>query len=208
MIKTFISYDNARKENKAFIKDLINSSNGIHDFSLDYSIDLDNNESIRQKIRDEYITDATVLVLLATTDAKGRKFIDWEIAAAMYEGQKRKDGKTNDICGIVVVDYIKHNIRTSSQIVKNKYDSVYGNAGWVSLTSSEIKTKYDHLPQRIVESMARGASIQIIGSSDVGTLLLPAIEHAHETRIENSGKFFFNDLRKSNSPRKRMGLWS
>lgn len=42
-------------------------------------------EQIRREIRDNYIKDATVLILLCGQNTKRRKFIDWEIHAAMYD---------------------------------------------------------------------------------------------------------------------------
>ena len=41
-------------------------------------------EQIRCIIRDEYIKDATVLILLCGQNTKSRKHVDWEIHAAMY----------------------------------------------------------------------------------------------------------------------------
>lgn len=204
MIKTFISYDNQHIEKKDEIKKIIEKDPTLFkDISLDYALDLSNNEQIRQKIRDEYITDATVLILIATKDARGRKFIDWEIAAAMYDGSKRKDGKRNDICGIVVVDYVDENIRTKYEEIRKTYESAIGKKiEWTTLQDDEIKKRYHYLPERIVNSMIKGADITVIPSSYVEKLLKKSIEKAHKDKNENKGKYIFNNLRTNNSPRK------
>ena len=203
MIKTFISYDNFHKEKKDQIQNIIKKyPEKFCDASLDYSLNLSTNEAIRQKIRDDYITDASVLILVATEDVKGRKFIDWEIAAAMYDGSKRADGRKNDICGIVVVDYVKQNIRTKYDEIKSMYNNIIGQIRWFSLSDKETKERYDYLPNRIVDSMIKGATITIIPSNHIDDLLPIAIEKAHNDKNENIGKYIFNDLKRNNSPRK------
>ena len=72
----------------------------------DYSVrngDIDDtfmtSEQIRRKIRDEYIKDATVLILLCGKNTKKRKHVDWEIHAAMY------DSEVNPQMGIIVINF-------------------------------------------------------------------------------------------------------
>ena len=55
-------------------------------------------EQIRKEIRDNYIKDATVLILLCGQNTKRRKFIDWEIHAAMY------DSDVNPKMGILIIN--------------------------------------------------------------------------------------------------------
>lgn len=52
--------------------------------------DIDDNlnpETIRQKIRDEYIRDSTVTVVLIGAETWKRKHVDWEIAASIRDTQ-------------------------------------------------------------------------------------------------------------------------
>ena len=203
-IKTFISFDNKHKDKKIRLQNFINKNHDMEDVSLDYQIEATTNEAIRQKIRDSFITDATVLILIATKDARGRKFVDWEIAAAMYDGEKRADGKRNDICGIVVVDYVENNIRTLESAIKRQYEHFKGRINWVKLSDSETRKKYEYLPERIVDSMVMGADIAVIPSSYVEQLLPEAIRKAHEKRSMNKGKYKYNDLRRHNSPRQEI----
>ena len=55
-------------------------------------------ESIREKIRDEYLRDSTVTIVLVGTETKRRKHIDWEIYSSMY------DGAVNKKSGVLVLN--------------------------------------------------------------------------------------------------------
>jgi hypothetical protein len=52
-------------------------------------------ETIRQKIRDEYIADATVTVVLVGAETWKRKHVDWEIASSI------RDTTRNPRCGLL-----------------------------------------------------------------------------------------------------------
>ena len=53
---------------------------------------------IRREIRDRYLRDSTVTIVLVGTETKQRKHIDWEIYSSMY------DGSVNRHSGIVVIN--------------------------------------------------------------------------------------------------------
>lgn len=56
-------------------------------------------ETIRQKIRDEYIRDSTVAVVLIGTHTWQRKHVDWEIAASIRD---TKSNPRNGLLGIIL----------------------------------------------------------------------------------------------------------
>ena len=74
--------------------DIIDRSVDTGDISSDHLSD----EAIREKIRDEYLRDSTVTIVLVGTETKGRKHVDWEIYSSMI------DGKVNKKSGILVVN--------------------------------------------------------------------------------------------------------
>ena len=107
--KVFISYyhedDQYYKDElikmKFYNADKLSMESIFEDYSVnDGDIDDTNltSEQIRRIIRDEYIKDATVLVLLCGCYTKNRKHIDWEIHAAMY------DSDVNPQMGILVIN--------------------------------------------------------------------------------------------------------
>ena len=91
--KVFISYhhSNDLKYKEALIK-----FNEQHDIFIDRSVDtgdIDNNlddNAVRQKIRDEYLRDSSVTIVLVGTETRRRKHVDWEIYSSMYDGAVNK----------------------------------------------------------------------------------------------------------------------
>ncbi len=98
--KVFISYhhDNDQSYKDEFLK--LFGPNGA-DILVDYSVDtgdIDENlqtETIRQKIRDEYIKEATVVIVLIGMETWKRKHVDWEISSGI------RDTKNNPRCGLL-----------------------------------------------------------------------------------------------------------
>lgn len=81
--KVFISFHHEDQSYKDSFADLM--ENDIVDHSVDDGdIDDDNlsTETIRQKIRDDFIRDATVTVVLIGRCTWQRKHVDWEIGPA------------------------------------------------------------------------------------------------------------------------------
>ncbi|HVD99444.1 MAG TPA: TIR domain-containing protein [Cytophagaceae bacterium] len=97
--KTFISYHHANDENyKIQFKRLFSD---IHDVIIPWDVevgDIDPNlkaEVIRQKIRDEYLCDSTVTVVLIGKETWQRKHVDWEISSSI------RDTKHNPRAGLL-----------------------------------------------------------------------------------------------------------
>jgi hypothetical protein len=65
----------------------------VHDVMVSKSVqvgDIDPNlktDTLRQKIRDEYLHDSTVTVVLIGSETWKRKHVDWEIAASIRHTQ-------------------------------------------------------------------------------------------------------------------------
>ena len=96
--KVFISFHHEDQYYKdAFVQMM---GDDIVDQSVeDGDIDDDNlsTETIRQKIRDEFIRDATVTVVLVGPCTWQRKHVDWEIGSSL------RDTKRNSRCGLLGV---------------------------------------------------------------------------------------------------------
>ena len=98
--KVFISYHH---ENDQVYKDQLLDLNNEYDIFIDKSVDTEDiddslsDEDIRVKIRDEYLKDSTVTIVLVGIDTKNRKHVDWEIYSSMY------DGVNNKKSGILVI---------------------------------------------------------------------------------------------------------
>ena len=109
--KVFISYHhhNDQQYKDYFIK-LFGSQGAsiLVDHSVDTG-DIDDNlktETIRQKIRDDYIREASVIIVLIGTETWKRKHVDWEISSGIRRTQR------NPRCGLLGIflpSYPLHN---------------------------------------------------------------------------------------------------
>ncbi|MBS1575215.1 MAG: TIR domain-containing protein [Bacteroidetes bacterium] len=89
--KTFISYHHANDEQyKIAFKKIFAD---IHDIIVPWDVeigDIDPNQktdTIKRKIRDEYLRDSTVTVVLIGTQTWQRKHVDWEISSSIRDTQ-------------------------------------------------------------------------------------------------------------------------
>ena len=93
MHKVFVSYYHYNDQS---YKEALLQLNEIHEIFIDASVDTGDigedltDQQIRQIIRDEYLRDSTVTILLAGTETKFRKHVDWELYSSMYDGKVNK----------------------------------------------------------------------------------------------------------------------
>ena len=94
--KVFISYHDEDREHKdRFVR---NMGNSIIDESVQVDDIDDTNlqvDTIRRRIRDDYIADATVTIVLVGPCTWQRKHVDWEIGSSL------RDTKNNSRCGLL-----------------------------------------------------------------------------------------------------------
>lgn len=138
-------------------------------------------EQIRCIIRDEYIKDATVLILLCGENTKKRKHIDWELHAAMY------DSLANRQMGIIVINLptTKQGIRASSEEEKPLL-SDFGQ--WYSIENrAEFEVQYPYMPSRIIDNFVKGVPITVVEWSRIEnhpTILKQLIDNAFNRRFD------------------------
>lgn len=114
-------------------------------------------ERIRQIIRDDYIREATVLILLCGQNTKKRKHIDWEIHAAMFDTQ------LNPKMGILVINL--PTIQQPFRAGENEDKSLVAPypTSWCSITSrQEYEARYPYMPSRIIDNFVNGAPISVV----------------------------------------------
>ena len=101
MHKVFISYHNTNDQQ--YKEELVEFGQRYSIF-VDRSVDTGDipdtwtDEQIRRAIRDRYLRDSTVTVVLVGPETRRRKHVDWEVHSSMY------DGKVNKRSGIVVIN--------------------------------------------------------------------------------------------------------
>ena len=93
--KVFVSFHNEDEEFKEYFckmlgTDIVDKS--VEDGDIDTNLRTD---TIRQKIRDDFIADASVTVVLVGRCTWQRKHVDWEIGSSL------RDTKKNSRCGLL-----------------------------------------------------------------------------------------------------------
>ena len=158
MHKVFISYHHA---NDQWAKDHLLDLNSSHKIFIDKSVDTGDidddlpDETIRIKIRDEYLRDSTVTILLVGLETKYRKHIDWELYSSM------RDSVLNKKSGIIVVTLpsVACDYYTAGH-GDNEKKILYPNTqSWTSINSrQEYESRYPYMPDRIIDCLLKGNS--------------------------------------------------
>ena len=154
MHNVFVSYHHYNDQ--AYKNALIEYGKSFGVF-IDKSVDTDeiseqlSDQAIRTKIRDEYLRGSTVTILLAGTETKGRKHVDWELYSSMF------DGARNNKSGILVINLPTvgcsyFNAAHGDQEKRVIYPDVNS---WMSVDSrAEQSRRFPHLPERIIDNLA------------------------------------------------------
>jgi hypothetical protein len=148
-------------------------------------------EQIRRKIRDEFIKDATVTILLIGKNMNQSKFIDWEVHASMYDSEK------NPKMGIVCINLpeIDDKMLDFNDIISD--NAACADIKWTpALEELERQPElHPNAPHRIVENLMRSnVRIPIInwnalfggGEENASNLLQKLVDCAHNIRKEQS----------------------
>lgn len=131
--KVFISFHEDDKAYKEYFAGMMGGyivDKSVHDGDIN---DQDvKTETVRQKIRDEYISDATVTVVLVGACTWQRKHVDWEIGASLRNTAK------NPRCGLLGIllpthpnhggtEYNRHLVppRLADNCGRNSYARMY-----------------------------------------------------------------------------------
>ena len=156
MIKTFVSFhhDNDQHYKEAFIN-WAQGAGLIDNYSVKTG-DIDPNlpnESIRRLIRDYYLRDSEVTVLLCGTESRFRKHVDWELKSSMI------DGAVNKQSGILIIDLPSTKCNNWHTQYPGEKALIYPDHtdGWYSVeTKSTFEDLYPDMPRRILENLAKG----------------------------------------------------
>jgi hypothetical protein len=154
--KVFISYHH---KNDQWAKQELLLLNRVHDLFIDGSVDVGDfgenlsDEYIRQSIRDDYLRDSTVTIVLVGRETKFRKHIDWEIYSSMFNGRINKQS------GVLVIELpgisqdLAHipNFEIKRQLLSN-----FGLLGLTGInTRASIETRHPYMPDRLIDNLLK-----------------------------------------------------
>lgn len=199
MHKVFISYHHA---NDQWYKDELSKFATQHQIFDDQSVDsgdidddLDD-ESIREKIRDEYLKDTSVTILLVGTETKHRKHVDWEIYSSMY------DGKVNKKSGILVITLPCTNCTNYHAAHDGEKTAIYPTTTeWISIPNkAEYERHYPYLPDRIIDNLlAPGVQISVTNWDKINVATLTFLVNAAYNDRRSSEYDLSRKMRRANS---------
>lgn len=160
MHKVFISYHH---ENDQWYKDkLVEIGRSIFvDRSVDTG-DISNElgaQRIREKIRDGYLRDSTVTIVLVGTETNRRKHVDWEIYSSMH------DGVVNKKSGILAINLPETKSRLVTASHGNEEKKLYPDiSSWIPINDrAEYEHRYPYMPARIIDNLlASKAMISVV----------------------------------------------
>ncbi len=186
MHKVFISFH----RNDRDYKDLLIKFNEDNPMFIDGSVDTGDisddlsDDRIRQKIRDEYLRDSTVTILLVGQGTKGRKHVDWEVYSSMYDGTVNK---RSGVIAVLLPGANPGNYWTAAH--NNEKTAIYpGTTSWTSIDNrAEYERRYPYLPARIIDNLlSKQVKLSVVPWEKLDTNTLPLlIDNAYESRTSN-----------------------
>lgn len=153
MHKVFISYHHAIDQR---YKDYLVTMGETKDIFIDRSVDTGDisdrlkTETIRQVIRDDYLRDSTVTILLCGEETRHRKHVDWELKSSMI------NGKVNHQSGLLVITLPSIDNGNYHAAHADEKTEIYPDCtdGWEALeTKSDYEEWYPKLPERIIDNL-------------------------------------------------------
>ena len=161
MHKAFVSYHHANDQGyKERLVEMARRHRVLVDRSVDTG-DIDahlSDQRIRELIRDDYLRDSTVTIVLVGYETARRKHVDWEIYSSMF------DGRINKKSGILAISL--PGTSESWQVAhEGEKKQIYPDIeSWTSVTSrSEFERRYPCMPPRIIDNlMATDAKISVV----------------------------------------------
>ncbi len=181
--KVFISFYHADDQQ---YKDKLVKCSEENNIFIDMSVntnDIDDtdktSERIREIIRDDYLKDSSVLIVLVGQNTKKRKHVDWEIYSSMY------DGAVNKKMGILVINL--PTINQSMRVAIHEEKQLLKPTKWVSLSEHfQYDNSYPYVPDRLRDNFKKGVDIAVINWNDLNVNSLKVfIDNAYKNRSTN-----------------------
>jgi antiphage defense system Thoeris ThsB-like protein len=123
--KTFISFHHKDENYKKYLEEQWGEqfegfvSKSVRDGDINPNLPT---ETIRQKIRDEFIADATVTVVLVGQGTWRRKHVDWEIASSLRD---TKNNSRTGMLGILLPSYSVRQSLLGPQLMRTENGDLY-----------------------------------------------------------------------------------
>ena len=202
-IKVFISYHHA---NDQWARDALARLNVLGDVFDDLSVnsgEIDDefmsDEQIRVQVRDNYLRESTVTIVLVGTETRYRKHVDWELYSSM------RDSQLNPKSGILLVPLPDTGIThfTAAHGLEEK-NSIYPDiSDWTNWSRGQTEEVYPYFSSRMIDNLVcPTAYVSVVPwhriAHSAGNLRLE-IEFAHSDRMACEYDFS-TPMRRRNGP--------
>ena len=153
--KVFISYHHRLDQT---YKDELVRMGKAHSIFVDWSVDTGDisdhldDQSIRRKIRDEYLRSSTVTILLVGLETAKRKHVDWEIHSSMIDGQVNKKS------GLLIINLPITGCTSFTAPHDGERELIYPEPwnSWTSLGDRfAYSERYPYMPPRVLDNLAK-----------------------------------------------------
>ncbi|MHA3915260.1 TIR domain-containing protein [Halovulum sp. GXIMD14793] len=163
MTKAFISYHHRNDQKyRKHLSSLAKVHNAFDDQSVEVG-EIDEShppQSIRRFIRDNYLRDTQVTILLCGTETRFRKHVDWELKSSMI------DGLINRRSGILVIDLPSTRSTSWHASLPDEKEVIYPDyrGGWVHVDNkADYLSRYPDMPERIIDNLAKpGVKLSVV----------------------------------------------
>lgn len=155
MTKAFVSYHHNNDQlYRQHLADLAIRYHAFEDRSVEVGGIDDNlsSQAIRRIIRDDYLRDTQVTILLCGAETRFRKHIDWEIKSSMI------DGAVNTRSGILVIELPSIFSGHWYAGLPGEKEAIYPDheSGWTTIeTKAVLQDRHPHLPERIIDNLIK-----------------------------------------------------
>ena len=190
--KVFISYHH--KKDESYKNELVKLGE-LNNIFVDHSVDTNkikknlSAKDTHNEIRDNFLGESTVTILLVGKNTRRRKHIDWELYSSMRDSQKT----TNKKSGILVINLpsiypygtvpiAPHGIREKKEIHPkiplNQWDEIG--------TKHELQHENPYMPDRIIDNLIRNdVTISVVNWATISynpKKLKKLIDYAYQNR--------------------------
>lgn len=216
MARIFVSFHHALNQKHADVIRGIVTSLGHTDISVNEGTKIENeekktDEQIRREIRDNFLKDVDITIVIVGQDTTNRKHIDWEIRSTVYKFEGHRNG------GLIVVNALTNNetwLLNDKLIEEHDTTPAPGSRTWPSDSIMTLEN-FEWLPSRLAHSLVDNYNLEnsmngiynhavfpIISFNKVKNnpnILTEAINQAMNFRKSNEGKWNMDKMRRKNN---------
>lgn len=184
MARIFVSFHHDLNQEHAEKIRRIIVSLGHTDITVNEGTKIENedsltDENIRQKIRDKFLKDVDVTIVVVGSDTTNRKHIDWEIWGTVYQFEGHRQGS------IVVVNALTNNVSwLLNEDLIQRHDALEDKVRFWSQNSDVTHKSLEWLPERLRNSIVENYDYESSVNGNYKHPVFPIISYSRTIEDE------------------------